>query len=464
VHRRVLIALLLLPSCTAAGDGETGDASGESAGETGEPTGGEEVRPNWHQDIAPLTVQHCQSCHVSGGIAPFAMATYAETKPWAAVMAIDVEEATMPPWHAVETDECAPPLPFKHDARLSDDEKALFKAWADAGAPEGDPSLAAPLPEPAEVDLVGTTATATMASAVQIPAAGTVRDYFHCLSLDPGNTETVYLDGMQVIPGNRSVVHHVLIYVDPTGESAAWSGGVKPDCGGGAGIAGKPQLIAGWVPGSMPIEPPPDVGTELPPGTRLILNVHYHAGMAPETDDSTALALRWSSAAPAWTSRFALVGDPGIGQPNSGELAIPAGATGHVESYTWTIPGQQFPDTVEARVWAIAGHMHKVGVDLRVAVEDGETGAETCLLQTPKWDYNWQRSYAYDAPVTGALRVRGGDKIHVRCTYDNSLANPGVQEILTELGLDAPVEVTVGEGTLNEMCLAGVGLAIRGAP
>lgn len=57
--------------------------------------------------------------------------------------------------------------------------------------------------------------------------------------------------------------------------------------------------------------------------------------------------------------------------------------------------------------------MHKVGVDMRVSVEDRDTGVETCLLQTPRWDYNWQRSYAYDTPITSAKRIRGGDRIHI---------------------------------------------------
>lgn len=61
---------------------------------------------------------------------------------------------------------------------------------------------------------------------------------------------------MQVIAGNRGIVHHVLIYVDAAGASASWPGGVK-NCGGGAGIAGAVQLIGGWVPGGLPMEPPP---------------------------------------------------------------------------------------------------------------------------------------------------------------------------------------------------------------
>lgn len=479
VHRRPLVlpvlTVLALTSPLACkpdpgddGGGSTGATSQASEGTTDAPTSttqpttgdtGTNVRPNWHEDIAPLVAENCRSCHYSGGIAPFAMETYEETKVWAPTMALDVTTAIMPPWHAIETDECVPPFGFKHDARLTDEEKQLFVDWSTAGAPEGDPQLAAPIPETPSLDLAGANETVVMQSAVTIPAAGQVRDYFNCLSFDPGNSETVYVDGLQVIPGNRGVVHHVLLYVDPTGESASWEGGVKYGCNGGAGITGKPQLIAAWVPGSLPIEPPTDVGTELPAGTRIIMNVHYHAAPSEQEDSGTSLAIRWKSSEPAWTARFVLVGEPGLGTPDNGEFLIPAGATDHVESYRWSV---NFPDIVDVRVWAALAHMHKVGVDLKVWVEDKDSGAETCLLQTPKYDYNWQRSYAYDAPVESQFQVRGGDTVHVRCTYDNSLGNPGVQELLAEVGMDQPFDVLAGEGTLEEMCLIGLGVAIKG--
>ncbi len=471
----LLFAPLVLVACGDKDGGDTTaaatDASG-SAGTTADTTpttgastgGGEAARPNWHQDIAPLVATNCLGCHATGGIAPFSMATYAEASPWAPVMADDVDDGIMPPWHALETDLCQPPIGFKHDARLSDDEKKLFRAWADAGAPEGDPALAAPIPDPPSLDLPNPTKTVTMSSPVTIEA-GNARDFFHCLSLDPGNADTVYLDGVQVIAGNRKIVHHVLIYADPTAASASWPGGIKQNCGGGAGINAETQLIGGWVPGGMPMEAPANVATELPPGTRLILNVHYHAvGADPETDSGTGLAMRWTANKPTWQTLFALIGAPGLGTPLTGPLMIPAGEKGHVEDYEYEVSlnGQPFPDIIDVRLWNMTNHMHKVGVDMRVWLVDRDSGAETCLIHTPRWDFNWQRSYSYDAPIDSSIRLRAGDKLRIRCIYDNTLDNPGVAEALAEVGLDAPIDVNVGEGTLDEMCLGGFGVAIKG--
>lgn len=456
---------------TSAGETSAAASSSASAGSTEEtadtPTtggGGEAVRPNWHEDIAPLVTKNCQSCHIAGSIAPFTLETYESAKGFAALMAYDVMEGLMPPWHGVETPECDPAFPYKHDARLSDAEKQMFQDWADAGAPEGDPKLAAPLPERPSLDLANPSTLAKSPATVVIDKVGTQSDFFHCLSIDPANTETVYLDGVQVVPGNSGVVHHVLIFTDAQGESANWPGGVQENCGGGSGISGG-QLIGGWVPGGLPMEAPEGVATELPVGTRLILNVHYHAtGAGSEEDKGTGLALRWSANKPEWTSYFTLIGAPGIGSSLNGPLSIPAGEEAHVEEYEYVVGslGMDFPDIVDVRVWTVLNHMHKVGIDMRVWVEDRDTGEETCLLHTPKWDFNWQRSYALDTPVASSVRVQSGDVVRVRCIYNNTMSNPGVVEMLGELGLDEPITVNLGEATGDEMCLTGVGVAIKG--
>jgi hypothetical protein len=46
--------------------------------------------------------------------------------------------------------------------------------------------------------------------------------------------------------------------------------------------------------------------------------------------------------------------------------------------------------------------------------------------------------------------------------YNNTMSNPGVLEMLAELGLSEPVDVSLGEATGDEMCLTGIGVAIKG--
>ena len=467
----VFAGLFAASGCGDDGASQTTDdaATTATSGASEEPTGAEgadeteaapATRPNWHEDVAPLIARSCEGCHSAGSIAPFPLEDYEQTSPFGAAIMLQVEAGLMPPWHAVETDDCQPPASFKHDARLSDDEIQMLRDWVDAGTPEGDPALAAPIPEPPSQDLVDPTVTVTMEGSLTIEAQDNVLDFFHCLSFDPGNDEDVYISGMQVVPGNRSIAHHTLIYVDVAGESAAWENGQSFDCGGGAGDIDEALLIGGWVPGSLPIETPEDVGILLPAGARIVYNMHYHASVTgPESDDATGIALRWTETPPEYVSQFQLIGAPAAGDVTTQPFMIPAGASGHEEIAEYEVPpiGQ-----ADVRVWSVLNHMHRVGVDMRTSVIRGND--ETCLLQTPDWDFDWQRFYEYDVEIADSFRVQAGDIVRVHCTYDNTLDNPDVVSALAEVGLDEPQDVYVGEGTLDEMCLTGVGVAYRFGP
>lgn len=433
---------------SAAGDGGTDDAANTGVDGVVE----DDSSPTWAADIAPMVAGHCRSCHTPDGIA-FSMDTYDATRPWAEAMALQTEFGTMPPWHAVPTQECQPPQPFEADARLTAAQIQMFAAWADAGAPQGDPDDAAALPTPEATDLAAPNVTIPTTASVTVEADGSQLDFFHCLSFDPGNTEDVYVDGIALLPGNDKIVHHGVMYIDQSGESASWPDGILRDCNGGSGVSSATN-VGGWIPGSMPIVTPDDVGVRLPAGARVVVNMHYHADvLGPQTDDSTALALRWSATPPPWVSEFRIIGAPGLGDSVTGEFVIAPDAVGHEEVIEWTVP-EEFESL---RVWAVIAHMHKVGVDLKAEIvrPDGDI----CLVQTPEWDFNWQRVYEYDVPITMAPQVHGGDIIRVRCTYDNVSDNPGVAEALAELGLEQTQDVRVGDGTLDEMCIAGLGLA-----
>ena len=65
----------------------------------------DDVKPvTWHQDIAPLVAEKCNSCHESEGIAPFAFDSYDSAKSYASIMVHQVETDQMPPWLAEDTD------------------------------------------------------------------------------------------------------------------------------------------------------------------------------------------------------------------------------------------------------------------------------------------------------------------------------------------------------------------------
>ena len=471
MFRRCVVGSLSLTLCLSACGGDASSEASGSAGSEGESTSagdtgdtGDAQRPNWHEDIAPLVAEHCVGCHQDGGIAPFAIPDYQTAKLWAPLIAENVAAGLMPPWHAVDTEECTHPHGFVGDARLDDETIALFVDWDGLGAPEGDPTNAADIPEAPNLHLDNPTATLPMSGSLSIEAQGNTLDFFHCLSFDPGLSEDVYMDAFEVIPGNPNIAHHVLVYLDEGAGSASWTDGLRENCGGGSGGVNA-KLIGGWVPGTLPQVFPEGVGVRIPAGSRLIFNYHYHAtGGGAEVDDSTAIALRYSTQSPDWVGEFSLVGNEnGAIQNGQGNVdppfLIPAGSTQHVEEMYYTVP--DFPALADVRLFNVGSHAHVIGTDILTTVEPSNGDPSYCALQTPNWDFDWQRLYTYDVPIAEAPRIHPGDIVRVRCTYNNSLSNPDLGPALAEQGLSEPVDVYLGEGSLDEMCLAAVGFAIK---
>src|SRR5215469_5807921 len=104
-----------------------------------------ETATTFYRDVLPILEKHCQMCHRPGEIAPFPLLSYGETRPWAKPIARAVERRKMPPWFA---DRCCGH--FANDNSLHPSEIATLAAWAEAGAPEGNPKDAPKAPHWAE--------------------------------------------------------------------------------------------------------------------------------------------------------------------------------------------------------------------------------------------------------------------------------------------------------------------------
>ena len=445
-----------------AAAGMASSIGGESAGGSGGSSMPSGI--TFHKDVEPLLQRSCQSCHVQGGIGPFSLVTFAEARVMAGGMAEETALRIMPPWHAQNTAECTVPLPWKNDTRLSDAEIATFQAWKDDGMPEGDPKDAPP-PRAQVTGLPGVQQELAPGAAYELAPGG---DEFRCFILDPKLAKDSFVNGVFVVPGNDAVVHHVLVFTDPGRKSLdnVAAGETSYDCFGGARVADS-SLLTAWTPGGVPLEYPSNIAAPLSAGTLLVMQIHYHPHSATDkTTDSTKLQLRFSDTAPAFTAVTALIGNfktllangdgllPGPDDPAKGPaFQIPPNVSNHTETMQWTFKAAS--TLVTPRLYGIGGHMHYVGVDEKITLERAD-GTNACLMQIPHWDFDWQRRYDYDAPIDGLLQIKTGDKLGIRCTYDNTMKNPKVAESLIEQGLKAPSEVDLGETTLDEMCLASM--------
>src|SRR5947207_1461112 len=87
------------------------------------------------KDIAPIFQEKCEACHRKGSMAPMALITYEETRPWAKAIRERVITRQMPPWHL---DKTVGIQQFQNDRSLSDEQIAAIVRWVDSGAPPGD--------------------------------------------------------------------------------------------------------------------------------------------------------------------------------------------------------------------------------------------------------------------------------------------------------------------------------------
>jgi len=427
----------------------------------------------WHQHVAPLVAQHCASCHSADNIGSFLQFNdYATAKTLASVLAAKVESKEMPPFLAGETEDCQPKHTWKDDPRLSAQEIALFVDWAANGTPEGDATNPAPLPSPTEKHLNEPYQVFTPDNAFTTPSEQGIEDEFICYVIDPELSQTQWIKALEVVPDNTKVVHHVVLFLDNQAQSES----LKNDqgwytCFGGTGT-GSTEIIAAWAPGTPVIEYPENAGIKIPQGSRLIMQIHYHPINTAQTDQ-TQLHIQWSQTEPTDETMVVLKGNNSslqndglglqAGENDNGEVEfrIPANVSAHKETMRFEVEGS--PDS-SYRLFMLGNHMHYFGTDMRIYVErntvkDNED-ADECLLQTPKWDYNWQLMYFYDADNNSAPIVRGGDIIRLECIYNNTMDNPNAANALTEQGLNTPLDVSLGEGTLDEMCIAAIGLTI----
>jgi Copper type II ascorbate-dependent monooxygenase, C-terminal domain len=420
----------------------------------------------FHKDVEPIVQQSCQGCHVVGGLAPFPLTSYQSARAWASQIATETGARRMPPWGAQDTSECKPPLPWQKDARLAEKDIATIAAWVADGAVEGDPKDAPPPRAVPPSDLPG----ATLELAPKQPfTSGGKADQFRCFVLeDPRLEAGAFVTGIHVIPGNKTVVHHAVVVTDPNGEAAMLAG---PDgsfeCSspaGGTPRAGQVTLEV-WTPGYVPIELPSNMAMPVVPGSKLIMQIHYSPGGRTAETDLTHVQLRLTTTKPDYLLFTTVLGNasaplPGgdglLAGPNDPtgvpEFFIPRETTGHTESMQFTLPPPDKPRP-PLYIYGVMAHEHLAGVDMKIDLAKAASPDQNLCLLQDRWDFHWQRMYAYDAPVSSLPTLDTGDKIRLRCTYDNTMQNPRLRDSLLSVGRTATEDIHLGESTLDEMCL-----------
>jgi hypothetical protein len=277
-------------------------------------------------------------------------------------------------------------------------------------------------------------------------------DDYRCFVVDWTEESTRYITGMNMVPGNPAIVHHVIAFhvppslVDPAIEKEESEDGPGYTCFGAPGIndssLGQPggvQWLGSWAPGGQGVNFPEGTGIIVQPDSKVILQVHYNTYEGEtQTDRSTvqfsvedsvdtvAHYLPWTN--PSW------VFSPSL-------MSIPAGDAEVVHSFGMdlaSVAGMSF------RIYSANLHMHMLGSRARTWIRRSD--GDDCLLEIPRWDFNWQHEFLLEEPKL----LAAGDELWLECEWDNSADNqPVIQGEQIE-----PRDVGWGDGTTDEMCLA----------
>ena len=368
-------------------------------------------------EISRIFQRHCVVCHREGEIAPFSLTEYEEAAGWAEMIQEVVSEQRMPPWHAD-----AEPGYFKNDLRLSDASKQLIYDWVAAGAPQGKP---ADLPSAkafvagwqiGEPDLV----IAMGEEKFEVPARGVVP--YQYFLVDPGFEEDKWVKSAECRPGNRAVVHHIIVGIQGEGEFG--EGGVHNDL--------ESEWISATAPGSPPTVMPEGYAKFIPAGSKLIFQMHYTPNGTAQSDLSH-IGLIFADPEKV-THRVSTL------MSYQDEFRIPAGAANHrvVSKY-------KLDEDVE--LLSMFPHMHYRGKSFQYDFLFPDGGEET-LLSVPRYDFNWQNIYALAKPRL----LPAGTRLTCTAHFDNSednLANP-----------DPEKNVTWGDQTWEEMMIGYFNVAV----
>ena len=225
-------------------------------------------------------------------------------------------------------------------------------------------------------------------------------DDYRCFIVDTPDEE-FFVNGWETVPGNRGIVHHVILYsVNDSDLESLRAREARDDrpgyqCFGSAG--GSSQFVVGWAPGERPVTLPEGVGVRVSRKRHLVMQVHYNVANG-EGSDRTKVNLKLVQGQP--TTQLALVP---LLQSN---LDIPPKSEGVSFSNSFDMP-------IAVRVWGVFPHMHQLGRSISAGYTHG--GASTCMVDIPRWDFNWQGLYLFKEPMV----VPAGANIELNCVYDN---------------------------------------------
>jgi mono/diheme cytochrome c family protein len=337
------------------------------------------------KQVSRILQKHCQECHRPGEIGPFSLLTYDDAKKRAGRIRSAIVEERMPPWHADPRHG-----KFLNDRRMSSEERDTLLAWIAKDCPEGDAKDLPPEREFVKGWKIGQPDKIfTMDEDFKVPAAG-VLDYKRFL-VDPGLKEDVWVQAAEARPGNRAVVHHILVYILAPGKVQPY----EKD--------GTAATLVGWAPGDMPAIHAEGTARKVPAGSKLMFEVHYTPNGTEQTDRSS-IGVIFAKKPPERAVDVNILANM--------FLVVPPKKANVKGELTYTFPE-------DALITSLMPHMHLRAVSAKYVLTRPGEKPET-LLSVPDYDFGWQSVYRFAEPV----KVAKGTKLTWIAHWDNTADNP----------------------------------------
>ncbi len=373
-----------------------------------------------YKDVAPVFYANCTTCHNPNGIGPMPLMNYSQTFAYTKLISSYVTAGLMPPWIPDTTYHR-----FVGERILNATEKSTILNWIAAGAPAGDTTLA-PVPPiynssyklAGKPDLI-----------VKIPtftSNATTADAYNCFVVATGLPADRIVRGIEVVPGNPAIVHHILLSEDTSGTATS-------DLSGSCfTMPGSNLYFGAWTPGAAPTvypgKAPLKMGVRLKAGCNIVLEIHYPIGTAGKVDSTQ---VRFYFYPPGTTGVREVLDKTFLQNWN---LFIPANT---VQKFTAS-------SAISSPISLVSTfpHNHKVGVSI---TNYAYSGIDTIkLIREKNWDFRWQGAYTYP----NLVKIPAGYSLYSTHTYDNTTNNPNNPN-------SPPALVIAGTSTSNEMLFDG---------
>jgi len=367
----------------------------------------------WANQVSRIVAKNCLQCHRANEIGPFSMEQYDEVVGWADMMMETIHQKRMPPWHAdPDVGE------FLNERSMSQSDIDTLQQWIDEGMPFGNREQLPPKRAsvagwnlPQEPDLV----IPMSSTPFSVPADGVVE--YQYFVVNPEFKTDRWISAVEVRPGNRSVVHHSIVFIRP------------PDGTAPAGVG----WLGAYVPGQRALEFQPNRARFVPAGSRLVFQQHYTTTGKPE-QDITDVGIVFANEEDIDSELITLMA---INQ----DFEIKPHETSHRVTASISGFGKG------RKLISVSPHMHFRGKSFkawinRSAATDSDQESPELMINVPRYDFNWQHAYQF----TDQQMLDDVESIRVEVEFDNSEANP--------FNPDPTAWVMWGDQTFEEMAVA----------